>query len=336
MESKYKVALMHVSPVFLDTKKTIDKVCSLIEEASSKGARLIVFPETFVSAFPIWSALRAPIYNHKWFNLLAAQTVHIDGPEVARVCEYAKKHEVFVSLGINEGTKDSVGCIWNSNLLIDSHGQVINHHRKLVPTYWEKLVWANGDGAGLRVSDTSLGRIGMLICGENFNPLSRFSLIAQGEQLHISSYPPVWPAYDPKNGVPWSVAEGIKIRAGAHALEAKVYNLACAAYMDNQMRDLLADGDSEAARILDESPRGMSLVMDPMARTIGEPIQNSEGILYADVDLQLCTEAKQLHDLSGYYNRFDIFELRVNRSRNRPANFLDDSLQTGLPLEPLD
>ena len=89
MESKYKVALMHVSPVFLDTKKTIDKVCSLIEEASSKGARLIVFPETFVSAFPIWSALRAPIYNHKWFNLLAAQTVHIDGPEVARVCEYA-------------------------------------------------------------------------------------------------------------------------------------------------------------------------------------------------------------------------------------------------------
>jgi len=321
--TKYKVALMHVAPVFLDTSKTIDKVCSLVDEAAKFGAKLIVFPETFVPAFPIWSALRAPIYNHKWFKLLAAQTVQVNGPEMKRVAECAKKNSVFVSLGINESANQSVGCIWNSNVLFNSAGNLINHHRKLVPTFWEKLVWANGDGAGLRVCDTELGRIGALICGENFNPLSRFSMIAQGEQVHISTYPPVWPAYDPKESSLWSVADGIKIRAGAHALEAKVFNLACAAYMDTAMLDMLADGDKEAARILQDSPRGVSLVMDPMGRVISEIMQDSEGILYSEIDLSLCVEAKQLHDLSGYYNRFDIFQLKVNRTSNRPAIFID-------------
>ena len=185
----FKVAAMHVSPEFLDTDKTVDKVCSLIAEAAGSGAKLVAFPETFVPAFPLWSSVRAPITNHDFFRRLAANAVRVPGPEIRRVALAAKKYQIIVSLGINEGTDASVGCIWNSNVLIGEDGHLLNHHRKIVPTYFEKMSWANGDGVGLRVVETPLGRIGMLICGENGNPLARYTLMAQGEQLHIANYP---------------------------------------------------------------------------------------------------------------------------------------------------
>jgi nitrilase len=188
----FKVAAMHVSPIFLDTGKTVEKVCSLIAEAARQGAKLIAFPEAFVPAFPLWSSVRAPITNHDFFRRLAANAVKVPGPEIRRVAQAAKEHQVIVSLGINEGTDASVGCIWNSNVLIGEGGRLLNHHRKIVPTYFEKMSWANGDGAGLRVVETLLGRIGMLICGENGNPLARYTLMAQGEQVHIANYPSLW------------------------------------------------------------------------------------------------------------------------------------------------
>lgn len=328
---KFKVAAMHVSPVFLDTEKTIDKTCSLIEEAAKHGARLIAFPETYVPAFPLWCALRAPLYNHKWFSRLADCALRVAGPEIARVCAVAKRADVFVSLGINEGTENSVGCIWNSNVLIGPDGKILNHHRKLVPTFWEKLVWANGDGAGLRVVGTDIGRIGMLICGENTNPLARFALMAQGEQIHISSYPPVWPAHDPKDGGVYDVAEAIKIRAGAHSFEAKAFNVVASSFMDPAMKEALAQEDKDIARILEVSPKGVSMVVNPMGAIIGEVMHGSEGILYADIDLSQCVEPKQLHDLTGYYNRFDIFKLTIDRSANRPAVFEDEVQATTMP-----
>lgn len=320
---KLKVAAMQMAPVFLDTERTIEKVCSLILEAGRNNARLVVFPETYVPAFPIWCALRAPIHNHAWFNKLAASAVEVPGPEVEKVAEAARKAGVFVSLGINEGTPASVGCIWNSNVLIGDDGQLLNHHRKLVPTFWEKLAWANGDGAGLQVVDTSIGKLGMLICGENFNPLARYSLMAQGEQVHISTYPPVWPAHDPKNGGAYDVASAIRVRAGAHALEAKVFNIVASSFMDDAMRDALSDGDAEARRILEHSPRGVSMVVSPTGAVVDQLTPDSEGILYSEIDIAQCVEPKQLHDVVGYYNRFDVFHLTVDRSANRPAVFKD-------------
>lgn len=317
----YKVAAMHVAPVFLDTDATIDKACALIEEASRNGAKLVAFGETFVPAFPIWCAVRAPLYNHGYFRTLAAQAVHVDGPEIARLCSIARKCAVMVSMGINEVGEASVGCIWNSNLLIDEDGRIINHHRKLVPTFWEKLVWANGDGAGLRVCDTPLGRIGMLICGENTNPLARFSLMAQGEQIHVSSFPPVWPANDPREKGRYDVAEAIRIRVGNHAFEGKLFNVVASSFMDARMRDGIAKGDPDIARILEESPRGVSLIVGPSGSPISELRSEEEGIVYADIDVADCVEPRQLHDVAGYYNRFDIFRLTVDRSANRPVTF---------------
>ncbi|RXF72797.1 carbon-nitrogen hydrolase family protein [Hansschlegelia zhihuaiae] len=323
---QFKAAAMHVAPVFLDTPRTVSKACALIREAADNGAKLVAFSETFVSAFPIWSAFGAPIHNHAWFRRLAASVVEVPGPEIARIRAAARDNDVMVSIGINEGSAASVGCIWNSNLLIGQDGAILNHHRKLVPTFWEKLSWANGDGAGLRVSDTDLGKVGMLICGENFNPLARFTMIAQGEQVHVSSYPPVWPAYDPKE-IAYDVAEGIRVRANAHCLEAKVFNIVVSSFMDEAMIEDMAKDDPEARRVLMDSPRGVSMVMSPTGKVIAGPMQNEEGVLYADIDTEACVEPKQLHDLAGAYNRFDVFKLTVDRSANRPVRFegVDDA-----------
>lgn len=320
----FKVAAMHVAPVFMDTPATIEKTCSLIAEAARHGARLVAFAETYVSYFPVWSALRAPIHNHEFFNRAAASAIRVDGPEMAAVRAAARKAGVVVSLGFNEGTDASVGCIWNSNVLVGADGTILNHHRKLVPTFWEKLVWANGDGAGLRVCETELGRVGMLICGENTNPLARFTLIAQGEQVHVANFPPVWPAKDPGASGRYDLESATRIRCGAHAVEGKLFNIVVSSFMDAAMRDALAKGEAEVARILDDSPRGVSMVLGPDGEPVSQVARDAETILYADIDLARCVELKQIHDLAGYYNRFDIFKLTVDRSANRPVRFEGD------------
>lgn len=321
----YKVAAMHVAPVFLDAEATVQKSCALIAEAATNGARLIAFPEVYLPAFPLWSALRAPLYNHDFFCRLAASSAKVRGPEIQQICAAARHHGVMVSYGFNEATDVSVGCLWNSNVLIDETGHVINHHRKLMPTFWEKLAWAAGDGAGLQVCDTALGRVGMLICGENTNPLARFALMAQGEQVHVSSFPPVWPAHDPKDACAYDVADAIRIRARNHAFEGKLFNVVAAAFMDQAMLDGLAAGDKNLERILRDSPRCVSLVVDPMGSVIGSELQHEEGILYADIDLAQTVAPRQLQDVAGYYNRFDVFRLSVDRRPNKPAWFEDDA-----------
>ena len=322
----FKVAAAHVSPVFLDTERTVDKACSVIAEAARAGAKLVVFPETFIPAFPVWTAIAAPILTHELFRALAACSIEVDGPELRRIRETARRHGIFVSVGFNEGTKASVGCIWNSNALIADDGSLLNHHRKLVPTYFEKLVWANGDGAGLRVVDTAIGRVGMLICGENTNPLARYTLMAQGEQLHISTYPPVWPTRPVGEPGGYDLEQAIRIRAGAHAFEAKVFNVVASACVDDTLRHRLEQVLGKSAlETIDNSPQAVSMVIGPSGLPVSEVVAGQENILFAEVDLSQCVEPKQFHDVVGYYNRFDIFKLQVDRAANRPVYFLNQA-----------
>ena len=317
----FTAAAAHVAPVFLERELTVAKACNLIREAARNGAQLIAFPETYIPAFPVWSALWAPIRNHEFFARLAGQSLVLPGAELTRLCEAARSNGIFVSIGINERSDASVGCLWNANLLIGDDGQVLNHHRKIVPTFYEKLVWANGDGAGLKACDTRIGRIGMLICGENTNPLARYTLMAQGEQVHISTYPPVWPTREPKAGGNYDLASAIRIRAGAHSFEAKAFNIVSSGFMDRKMRDTLVKIDPAVAAVLDNTPRAVSVVIGPSGEPVSDMLRDEEGILYHEIDINECVEPKQFHDVVGYYNRFDIFDLRVNRERLKPIAF---------------
>jgi len=319
------IAAAHLAPVFLDRTATTAKALDAIAEAARAGASLVAFPEAYLPGFPLWTALRAPIHNHDLFAAYVENSVAVDGPEIEQIRQAARRHEVLVSLGISERNPASVGSIWNSNLLIDTDGAVLNHHRKIVPTFYEKLVWTPGDGHGLRVTPTGIGRVGMLICGENTNPLARYTLMAEAEQLHISTWPPLWPTRDPSgDGKNYDLESAIRIRAGAHAFEAKVFNLVVSAVFDDTARRTLHSLGTDAERIIDNSAHGVSMVIGPFGDVVSD-VQRSEGILYCDIDLADCVEPKQFHDVTGYYNRFDIFTLNVDRRRVRPITFTGES-----------
>ncbi|TAM57696.1 carbon-nitrogen hydrolase family protein [bacterium] len=318
---KFKAAAAHLSPVFLNAEKTVAKACDAIREAARNGAQLVTLPESYIPAFPVWAALWAPIYNHAHFRALVDNSLRVPGPEVQRIADTAREAGVFVSVGLSERSSASIGGLWNSNLLISDEGVLLNHHRKLVPTFFEKMVWAAGDGAGLRVAETRIGRIGALICGENTNPLARFSLMAQSEEVHISTWPPIWPTRPPSDGRRYDIAAAVRIRAGAHSFEAKAFNIVVSGFMDAAMRDYLVDVDSGVGDLLDQTPRSVSMFVGPDGAQFGESISDAEGIIYADIDVALCIEQKQFHDVACYYNRFDVFDLKVDRKRLEPIEF---------------
>lgn len=323
MSSSVKVAAVHAAPVFLDRAATTAKAISIVREAARGGAQLIAFPETYIPAFPVWAALWAPIENHDLFVRMADQCVAADGPEIASLRREARSLGVCISMGISEKSSASVGAMWNSNILIGHDGAILNHHRKLVPTFYEKLIWASGDGAGLKVADTPVGRVGNLICGESTNPLARYSLMAQAEQIHIASWPPIWPTRRPGNGGNFNNVAANRIRASAHSFEAKAFGINTAGYMDAAMRDFLIARDPHVADIIDRTQRAASFFVDPTGETLGDLLQEHEGIAYAEFDLTRCVEPKQFHDVVGYYNRFDVFALTVNRTRHNPITFVD-------------
>lgn len=319
---KYKVAAAHVAPVLGDIGQTVDKVCHVIRDASSRGVKLLAFSEAFIPGYPTWCRVTAPINSHGLFSYLAANAIYVDGPEMDQIRSTAAQHDIFVSIGFSEATSASVGCIWNSNIFISNTGTVLNHHRKLVPTFAEKLVWANGDGAGLRVSDTELGKIGMLICGENTNPLARYCLMAQGEQVHISSYPAVVADRTASGEPGYDLEEAIRIRAAAHSFEAKAFNIVASTPYDDTAKAFLAQYlDDTTMQMLADAPKAVSMVLDPSGKVISDTLCETEGLCVADIDVSKCVEPKRVHDVVGYYNRFDVFDLRVNRTRQVPISF---------------
>ena len=174
----------------------------------------------------------------------------------------------------------------------------------------------------------------MLICGENTNPLARYSLIAQGEQVHVSSYPPTWPTRPVNQKGGYDLRRAIEIRAGAHSFEGKLFNVVASGVIDLTMRSALANMDKEMMETLERSPRPVSMVLDPTGNVISEVLSESEGILYADIDIDACIEPKQFHDVVGYYNRFDVFSFGVDRRLLTPATFIDETentLESALP-----
>ncbi len=315
---KFKAAAVQTSPVFLDVDKTVDKAISLMAEAARNGAQLIAFPEVFVAGYPYWNWIMTPIQGSTWYEKLYKASVEVPSEPVNRLLEAARIHKIHVVIGINErGT--SYGEIYNTNLIIDDFGNLVGKHRKLVPTWAEKLTWTSGDGSSLKVYDTAIGPIGTLACGENTNTLARFALLAQGELIHIANYislPVAPPDYD--------MAEAIKIRAAAHSFEGKLFTIVSCSTISREIIDALKADVPDVEALLKRKNSAFSGIIGPNGAVIGAPLIDDEGIVYADIDLTKCIQPKQMHDILGHYNRFDIFDLRVNTAPTRKITFVDN------------
>lgn len=360
MSASIRIAACHVSPAFLSARDTTNKAIDLIKQAAKHKANLVVFPETYIPAFPVWSAVRSPLENHDLFKRMALESVYADGEEMQAIQCAAKEMDVLVSVGISEKVRSSSATLYNSNLIISNRGEVLVHHRKLMPTFFEKLTWAPGDGHGLRVAETQFGKIGNLICGENTNPLARYTLMAQGEQVHISTWPAIWPTRSPlqtsnnadesqslpggnsataKNANYDNVAAN-RTRAAAHCFEAKCFGVLCSGVLGLDAIKAIVAGSYKpelVSSVLEQSQRGATMFLDPTGAllpgfTVDEDtlehkptdyLQSTEDILYADMNLEDCIEGKQYHDVVGGYQRLDVFEVKVDRSRRCPVNFVE-------------
>ncbi|MCX6432064.1 MAG: carbon-nitrogen hydrolase family protein [Actinobacteria bacterium] len=305
---RFRAAAVQAAPVFLDAAATVEKAGALIREAAAEGASLVVFPEVFVPGYPYWNWTMTPVQGSVWFERLFLSSVVVDGPELAVVRDAARETRTHVVIGINERDPISLGTLYNSLVFIDPAGEILGVHRKLVPTWAEKLTWAGGDGSSLRVYETSIGRLGGLACGENTNTLARFALLAQGENVHTANYIAL-----PTAPEDYDMVEAIKVRSAAHSFEGKVFTVVSCAAITPEIVEAVAHND-EARRMLERKHSAFSGIFGPDGRLISEPLIDVEGITYADIDITKCIQPKQMHDITGHYNRFDIFQLHVNRS----------------------
>lgn len=308
---KFKAASVQASPVFLNREATVEKACELMMEASRSGAKLVAFPEVFIPGYPYWIWLDVPSENNHFFQRLFEESVAIPGPATDALCRGAKEADVYVLIGLNEKLPNQMGTLWNTNLLIDNRGNILGKHRKLVPTFAEKMIWSRGDGSGLRVWETDIGRIGTLACGNNTHCLYKYALIAQGEQVHIANYP----AFNvPGKG---DLAQWNLIRTGAHSLEGKLFNICSSSTISDEMVKMLC-GDDEKKRKWLNACRAYSSVTNPIGNSLAELI-DEDGIIYADIDISEMITAKQFHDIIGHYTRLDVVSLNLCRDEDQPV-----------------
>jgi nitrilase len=315
---KFKAAAVQTSPVFLNVEKTLEKAISFIKEANSNGAQLIAFPEVFVAGYPYWNWIMTPVQGSKWYEQLYKNSVAVTDESMKPLFKAAKDFNMHVVIGINE-RGDSYGEIYNTNLIIDNNGNLIGKHRKLVPTWAEKLTWSSGDGSSLKVYKTEIGPIGTLACGENTNTLARFTLLSQGELIHIANYISL-PVAPPD----YNMAEAIKIRAAAHSFEGKLFTVVSCSTISKEIMDALKPDVPNIEELLTRKSSAFSGIIGPNGAVVGEPLIDDEGIVYANIDLEKCIQPKQMHDILGHYNRFDIFDLRVNTAPTRKITFIDN------------
>ena len=301
-----KVAAVQAAPVLLDRDQTIDKVVALTEQAAAEGARLVAFPEAFVPGYPDWvwrtrpwdadaSALYARLFD---------QAVIVGSPATEVLAETAGRLGIWLSVGVDE-RDDNNSTIYNTLLHFAPDGSLAARHRKLMPTGGERLVWGMGDGSTLKVLDTGFGRLGGLICWENYMPLARAALYAQGVDVYLA---PTW-----DNSEVW-------VPTLRHiAKEGRTYVIGITSCL--RAADLPADLPGRAALYADADDwlsRGNSAIIGPEGEILAGPLIGQEGVLYAEIDVTRARTSRQQFDPVGHYNRPDIFRLCVDTSP-RPA-----------------
>ena len=307
-----RVAIIQKAPALLDREKTLAIAVEAVDEAAAGGAQLIVFPEAFVPGYPAWIWRLRPGSDmaliERLHSALLGNAVELARDGLAPLCAAAKNNAVTVICGIHERDTDSSrGTLYNTAVIIGADGSIRNRHRKLMPTNPERMVWGFGDGSGLKTVDTPCGRIGTLICWENYMPLARYALYARGVEIYIA------PTYD--SGDRWLASLQHIAREGG----CWVIGSGCA-FRATDIPDSFP-GKELYPRSEEWINAGDSAVVAPNGKFVAGPMRNEMGILYADIDLEQVGSARRTLDIVGHYARPDIFRLEVKTGAARPVEF---------------
>jgi nitrilase len=295
------VACVQAEPVVLDREATLDRLAAVTGEAAGSGAELVVFPEAFIPAYPssVWVKALAGWQDPRAkaaFALLARESVEVPGPAAERLGDVAREHGIWLVTGVTEIDPERPGTLYNTLLYHDPEGKLALHHRKLVPTNHERLVWGQGDGRGLRAIETELGRVGGLICWENYMPLARFSLYESGVEIYIAS--------TADDSDEWQATLVHIARESRSFVVAPAHFQRSSAYPE----DFPLRAELEGIGVIG---RGGSAILAPDGSYLAGPLYDEEGILYAELEPARLHEERQRFDPAGHYHRPDVLGLVV-------------------------
>ncbi len=295
-----RAAAAQISPVLFSREGTTQKVLDAIASAAQEGVQLIVFPETFVPYYPYFSFVQPPVLMGKEHMRLYEEAVTVPGPVTEAVSQAAQTHEMVIVLGVNE--RDG-GSLYNTQLLFDADGTLLLKRRKITPTYHERMVWGQGDGAGLQVLDTAVGRLGALACWEHYNPLARFALMAQQEQIHCGQFP--------GSMVGQIFGDQMEVTMRHHALESGCFVVNATGWLSAEQKQQIT-ADEKLQRVL--SGGCYTAIISPEGVPLCDPIVEGEGLAIADLDFALITKRKRMMDCVGHYSRPDLLRLILNQA----------------------
>jgi len=318
----YKVACVQAAPAYLDKEAGIEKTITLMKEAAAQGAKLIAFPECWIPGYPWWAWLDAAVVGMQYVQRHFNACMTSDGPEVRRIAEVAKEIGIYVVLGYSERDE---GSLYIAQLHIDPFaGRVINR-RKLKATFIERTLFGEGDGSDFAVHDTELGRVGSLCCWEHINPLNKFAMYSQSEQVHIAA----WPGFSLYAGKAYALGPEVNnALSQVYAAEGQCFVIASTSLVSQEIQDMICDTDFK--RELVPVGGGTAMIFAPDGSPMCEPIDGEkEGILYADIDLDMISLAKAAGDPAGHYSRPDVFKLEFNNERRSSVTGSAGESETG-------
>lgn len=311
-----KAAAVQMSPVLYSREGTVEKVVQKILELGRQGVQFAVFPETIVPYYPYFSFVQPPYQMDAEHRRLVEQAVTVPSPATLAIGDACREAGVVVSIGVNE--RDG-GTLYNTQLLFDADGALIQRRRKISPTFHERMIWGQGDGSGLRAVDSAVGRIGQLACWEHYNPLARYALMADGEQIHAAMYPGSF-AGD-------LFASQMEVNIRQHALESACFVVNATAWLDSeQQARIMQDTGCSIGPI---SGGCFTAIVSPEGVLMGEPLTSGEGVVMADLDMDMIDKRKRKMDSVGHYSRPELLSLLIDRRATSHMHDRGDSAAAG-------